>query len=69
MLKIPEEDVALMDRTIKNANMLVEISAWASGFRDVGFDAKTCMKRICEAMEREGYLRPAQKQKEKKRNE
>ncbi len=38
-----------------NANMLVEIAGWVSGYQ-IGSDAETCMKRIVEAMQREGYI-------------
>lgn len=38
-----------------NADMLVEIAGWASGYQ-IGSDAEKCMKRIVEAMQREGYL-------------
>lgn len=42
----------------RNADTLVAISAWAAGYRDVGFKASTCMDRIIEVLEKQGYMQP-----------
>lgn len=38
-----------------NADMLVEIAGWVSGYQ-MGSSAEHCIKRIVEAMQREGYV-------------